>query len=378
MKAPILMMLAATLAIIASSLISMASLPIGAPLTYSIEVKGFGMGNSTVMVNIEAVATFAIQEGPGGVEVAEPEASVNATITGNNLCLPGNCVCSLSAIKLALNTSKEFTVSDHIFGVLQPYFNVYLSEVPCYIREACNCPATGEIVDHEVSAEASLTTYEGREAIKYEINYSVTYSDGTSDRIYTEALVDLGTLEPLTLKTITQSHGHGCDTVIRMLASLVNIEDLPEGRVREVKVVTSAGDALIAVGGANVTSGPSLSGEGRVLLGIGGVGRAVVVVAYPSSLDEVKIAVGGSEKRVNTYPSEYGGRYAVAALNLEGMEEVEVVFGNTTVALPITGSLPTEAVPSTPHHGDDPIPYIVGAAIAAIFGAAVFIVMRRQ
>jgi len=357
-----------------------ASAPMSKPLEYTITIEGSASGNCSSRLRLEVDANITVSVGPGGEEVAVPRTRVSTTYSGSGACGTGNCSCSISAIEVALNASKEFVVDDPVLGVLQPYFTSYLSQVPCLLNEAACCGGAGNVTEHGVSASAVLTTYEGRDAVEYMINYSAAYSSGRESTVVTEAVVDLATLEPLALNSSTTVQGSGCVITTGFTASLKNPGDLPTGWVSEARVTTTAGDALIVVGGAKITDGPKQVGEGRVGLILTGSGRAVVVVAYPPSLGEVDILSNASGTTARVYRFGAGSAYAIKTINLGGSARVELVFGNASVAVPLTASPPGELLTTSPQLTTSPsaLPYVLGAVVVAVVGGAALAIIRAR
>ncbi len=377
MRAPSLLAVMLALAITAS-LAASASLVLTEGLTYRFSISGTARGGAVEWLNVSGRVTYSINVTDSG-EVAVP----NASFTLNHS--PGlegveNAGFSIEALAAKLNSSKEFVVRDPLTGVLNPLFQLSISDVPAILTASCG-GVGGAVESRNVSTTAALTTYEGRDSIEFLTEILLNYSDGSYTEIVTHSVIDLSTLEPLLLENNLSEASGNCSVEVRLRAVLENPGTLPEGGAHEFRVITSRGDAVIVVGGVPSVSGPVLSGEDSVTLTLNGSGRAVVIIAHTPSAGVPKILVGGKEVRAQTYRFGRGTAYTLKFLSLNGEAAVEVVFSNAQVALPSTQTPPATASTTTTASraggGADPLPYLLGA-VAAVLGAvmAYFAVSR--
>lgn len=378
MRAPALLAVMMALAIATSSATTASVVP-SEGLTYRFSISGAVRVGAVEWLNVSGSVTYSINI-TGGGEVAIPNASITLDYS------PGlesveNAGFSLEALTAKLNSSKEFVVRDPFTGMLNPLFQLSISDVPAILTASCESIGGG-VESRNVSTTAALTTYEGRDSIEFLIKLLLNYSDGSSTEIVTHSIIDLSTLEPLILENNLSEVAGNCSIEIRLRAVLENLSTLPTGRAYEFMVITSKGDAVIVVGGAPSVSGPVLSGEDSITLVINGTGRAVIVVAHTPSAGAPKILIDGKEVKTQTYRFGRGTAYTLKFLALNGKATAEILFSNAQVALPSARTLPATVLTTTTAKDSgnvDPLPYMLGA-VAAVLGMAVvyFIVSRMR
>lgn len=358
-----------------------ASVPPVDGLTYSVSLNGVVSGDASEWVNITGEITYDILIN-GSEEIASPAPALSLEYS-EGLRGVSNAGFSIDTLKMKLNSTKSFRIKDPVTGALNPLFIISISDIPAVLQARCG--AEGESIESKnVSTTVALTTYEGRDSLEYLIAFRVNYTDGSWARILTHSIIDLATLEPLHLSSNLTQSWDNCSIEVRLEANLKNPEALPGGGVSEHRVVTSKGDAVIVIGGAENTTGPALSGEDAVTLEVMGKGRAVVVVAHSPSASAPEIVVGGEAIKAETHTFGLGTAYTIGFLSLNGQAEVEIVFKGARVALPWTGT-PPEPNPVTnttsaqpPAEGPGPLPYVVAAVIAAVLAASIYLLLRRE
>ncbi len=372
--------------LLTSTVTALSSVTLSEGLRYSVSIVGVAMGEGREWLNVTGEITYHIRvEGPK--EYATPEPSLNMTYS-EGVEGVDNAGFSVSTLKMKLESTKEFEVKDPFTGVLNPVFLTSISDFPAILSSACRA-GVGAPESKNVTTIAALTTYEGRDSLEFFVVFEVNYSDGTSTKIMTHSVIDLSTLEPLYLENNLSEVSSNCSIEVSLKAVLENPGSLPTSGVHEFGVVTSKGDAVIVIGGATDATAPNLSGEDAVSLSIEGEGRVAVIVAHTPSSGAPKIIINGGQVEAETFLSGLGTAYTLKFLPIDSGASVEVVFKNAGVALPWTETPPdigftTTTMASASGGGVEVgggaglIPYIVGGAVAAILGLAIYLILRRE